>query len=139
MGLKAIFFETGAMATPTKLRNSTVLSQWVLVMSPSRAGSSHSSSWRIFSSPQLGSWPFSLELGIGKWLKNELKFQLSVEDIFSIIKMTKLCIWIRSFTFKKPKVHINDYKIDWNHELIIKTWGKNELKNFGSARIQLEN
>ena len=26
-------------------------------------------SWRIF-----GSWPFSLQLGIEKWLKNELKF-----------------------------------------------------------------
>ena len=27
-------------------------------MSPSRAGSSHSSSWSIFSSARLGSWPF---------------------------------------------------------------------------------
>ena len=31
---------------------------WMVVMSPSRAGSSHSSSWSIFSSARLGSWPF---------------------------------------------------------------------------------
>ena len=36
--------------------------QYLIVMTPSRAGSSHSSSWRIFSSARLGSWPFSLQL-----------------------------------------------------------------------------
>ena len=42
-------------------------------------------SWRIFSSAQLGSWPFSLYLGIENWLKNKMKFQFPVEDQFSII------------------------------------------------------
>ena len=103
-----------------------------LVMSPSRAGSSHGSSWRIFSSARLVT--FSLQLRIENWLKNELKFQFSVEDLFSIIELTKLCIWIKLFTYKNTfcatNVQINDHEIDWNHDtglLIIKTWGKNEL------------
>ena len=114
-------------------------------MSPSRAGSSHSSSWRIFSSApswrifssaRLGSSPFSLQLGIENWLKNELKFQFSVEDLFSIIKLTKLCIWIKLFTFKNTKVQINDHKIDWNHDTEAKlgNW-KNLLLN--DVHIQL--
>ena len=40
-----------------------------LVMSPSRAGSSHRSSRRIFRSARLGSWPFSLQLRIENWPK----------------------------------------------------------------------
>ena len=43
-------------------------------------------------SARLGSWPISLQLGIENLLKNELKFQFSVEDLFSIMKLTKLCI-----------------------------------------------
>ena len=42
---------------------------WLVVMNPSRAGSSQSSSWRIFSSDWLGSWPFSLQLEINNWPK----------------------------------------------------------------------
>ena len=38
------------------------LGRYLVVMSPSQAGSSHSSSWRIFSLARLGSWPFSLQL-----------------------------------------------------------------------------
>ena len=74
-----------------------------------------------------------------------LKFQFSVEYLFLIIvylKLFKLCIWIKLFTFKNTKAQINDHKIDWNHDtgfLIIKTWGKNELKKFDLARFQLEN
>ena len=41
-------------------------------------------------SARLGSWPFSLQLGIENWLKNELKFQFSVEDLFSIIFYNKI-------------------------------------------------
>ena len=51
--------------------------------------------------------------------------------LFSIIKLTKLCIWIKWFSYNNTKIQINDHKIDWNHDtglLIIKTWGKNELK-----------
>ena len=58
--------------------------------------------------------------------------------LFSIIKLTKLCIWIKLFTFKNTKVQINDHKIDWNHDtglLIIKTWGKNELKKFWFSSV----
>ena len=62
----------------------------LVVMSPSRAGLSHSSSWRIFSLARLGSWPFSLQLGIENWLKNELKFQFSVEELFCIICYNKI-------------------------------------------------
>ena len=64
--------------------------KYILVMSPSRAGSSHSSSWRIFSSARLCLWPFSLQLGIENWLKNELKFQFSIEHLFSIIFYSKI-------------------------------------------------
>ena len=41
-------------------------------------------------SARLGSWPFSLQLGIKNWLKNELKFKFSVEDLFSIIFFNKI-------------------------------------------------
>ena len=60
---------------------------YILVMSPSRAGSSHSSSWRIFSSARLGSWPFhfSSKLKIGqKWAEIHFCNKL-------VLKMTKLC------------------------------------------------
>ena len=42
----------------------------LLVMSPSRA----SSSWRIFSSARLGSWPFSLQFAIENWPKTSQNF-----------------------------------------------------------------
>ena len=82
-------------------------------MSPSQAGSSHSSSWRIFSSARLVT--FSLQLGIENWLKNELKFQFSVEDLFSIIFYKKNWLNYASKslkTFKNTKVQKNDHEID---------------------------
>ena len=50
------------------------LPTYLLVMSPSRAGSSHSSSWRIFSLPWLGLSPFSLSSlfkNLGSKIKNQ--------------------------------------------------------------------
>ena len=107
-------------------------------MSLSRAGLSHSWSWRIFSSARLGSardlFHFSSELKIDWKLSWNFNSQLKTYFLlFSIRKLTKLCIWIKLFTFKNTKVQINDHKIDWNHDtglLIIKTWVKNEFKKF---------
>ena len=44
---------------------------WTLVMSSSRAGSSHSSSWSIFSLARLGSWPFSFSSNFFFQLENQ--------------------------------------------------------------------
>ena len=57
-------------------------SKEVLVMSPSRAGLCHSSSWRIFSSARLGSWPFSLQLEIENWPQTSWNSVISWKIIF---------------------------------------------------------
>ena len=99
-------------------------------MSPSRAGSSHSSSWRIFSSVQLGSWPFSLQLGLKIDWKTSWNFNSQLKNyflLFSIIKLTKLCIWIKLFTFKNTKVQIKliEIKIKFRgHFYRKKVWRK---------------
>ena len=66
--------------------------RYLVVMSPSRADSSHSSSWRIFSSARLGSWPFWLQLGSENWPKtsqksaeNEPKFNSQLKTYFLLI------------------------------------------------------
>ena len=56
----------------------------ILVMSPSRAGSSRSSSWRIFSSAQLGLWPFSLQREIKNWPKTSRDSILIWKPIFDL-------------------------------------------------------
>ena len=85
-----------------------VQNAYLLVMSPSRAGSS--SSWRI--SARLGSWPFhfSSKSKIGQ---KRAKIQFSVEDLLLIIfydklvlKMTKLC--------NENFVLISLHKWSWN-------------------------
>ena len=110
----------------------------LVVMSPSRAGSSHSSRWRIFSSAR-DLFDFSSELKIDWKTSWNFNSQLKTYFLsFSIRKLTKLCIWIKLFTFKNTKVQINDHNIDWNHDtglLIIKTWGKNEVKNFWFSSV----
>ena len=69
--------------------------QSILVMSPSRAGSNHSSSWRIFSSARLVT--FFASARMQKLAKNEpkigrkwAKIQFSVEDLFLINFHNKL-------------------------------------------------
>ena len=94
-------------------------------MSLNRAGLNHSLSWRV--SAQLGSasdpFHFILELKIDL---NGLQFQLSFKDLFFIIsynklvlKMTKLCVYIKLFnsknTFGAIKTQTNDYEIYWNY------------------------
>ena len=54
-----------------------------LVMRPSRAGSSHSSSWSIFSSARLGSWPFFLQLELFFQLENLIYSFFSSNFLFS--------------------------------------------------------
>ena len=102
---------------------------YFVVMSPSRAGSSHSSSWGIFSSAQLGSWLFSLQLGIENWPKTSST--LSWRPIFydKLVKMAKLCINIKLFNSKK---HFLCY-INWNK------WSWNQNTGVKLARFQLEN
>ena len=63
----------------------------LLLMSPSRAGSSHCSSWRIFSSAQLGSWHFSLQLEIENQPKTSWNFDSQFLIIF-IIKLFWKCL-----------------------------------------------
>ena len=110
--------------------------RYVIMMSPSRAEGF--SAW-LGSARDL--FHFSLELKID-W-KTSWNFNSHSKTyflLFSIIKLTKSCIWMKLFVFKNTKDQINDQTIDWNHDtglLLIKTWGKNELKNFGSARFQL--
>ena len=50
------------------------LSIYLVVMGPSRAGSSQSSSWRIFSLARLDSWPFPLQLEIENRAKTSQNF-----------------------------------------------------------------
>ena len=112
----------------------------LLVMSP-RAELARAIARAEGFSAWLGSWPFhfSSELKID-W-KTSWNFNSQLKTyflLFSIIKLTKLCIWIKLFTFKNTKVQINDHKIDWNHDtglLIITTWGKNELKKFRFSSV----
>ena len=71
-------------AIPGKINLQIVsLDDYAVVLSPSRAGSSHSSSWRIFSSARLGSardlFHFSSKLKIGQ---KRAEFQFSVEIFF---------------------------------------------------------
>ena len=76
----------------------------ILVMSPSWAGSSHSSSWRFFSLAARDLFHFSSELEIDWKTSWNFNFQLKTYFLlFSIIKLPKLCIWIKSFTFKTQK------------------------------------
>ena len=61
-----------------------------VVMSSSWAGSSHSLSWRVFSSAQLGSaqlgsCPFSAQLEIKNWRKTSQNF-----DLKKVLKMIEL-------------------------------------------------
>ena len=95
------------------------------------------SSWRIFGSAR------DLFTSARNWKLTEKRAEISILSwrpifYYSIRKLTKLFIWIKLFTFKNTKVQINDHKIDWNHDtglLIIKTWGKNELKKFRFSSV----
>ena len=108
-------------------------------MSPSRAGSSHSSSWRFFSSARLGSWPFLLQLGFENWPKTSWKLFI-INLFWKWLNYVLLC-------------HINSDKwlwIDWIHDTEAKIWKKMLLNNVHwkicylikyilSARFQLGN
>ena len=83
-------------------------------MSPSRAGSSQSSSWRIFSSAWLGSWPFCLQL--------EIENRPKRAEIFILFKFF---LFIFSFlylnhSFQLPKSPFFLYKLSCNWlELVV--------------------
>ena len=66
-------------------------------MSPSRAGLSHSSSWGIFSSARLGSWPFPLSSKLkngpkraGSLILSFLIHHNTIYNIFSSVSAWKL-------------------------------------------------
>ena len=51
---------------------------YLVVMSPSRVGSSQSSNWRIFSLARLGLWPFPLQLEIKNRPKTSRNFDFDL-------------------------------------------------------------
>ena len=90
-------------------------------MSPIRAGSSHSSSWRIFSSARLGSWPFSLQLEIENRPQTSRNLIFCWRSIFLLIFIINLYWkWLNYAaksnysTLKTPFVLINSDKWSWN-------------------------
>ena len=112
------------------------------MMSPSRAGSSHSSSWRIFSSARLVT--FFTSARNWKLAKNELKFNFFKK---LVLKMTKYVPKSYISTLKTPFVL---HKFKWMSMKLIRTEAKlgNKLRicyiltcilSLLSARFQLEN
>ena len=80
----------------------------LIVMSPSQA---EGFSARLGSVRDL--FHFSSELKIDWKMSWNFNCQLKTYFLsFSIIKLTKLCIWIKLFTFKNTKIQINDHEID---------------------------
>ena len=76
---------------------------YLVVMSPSRAGSSHTSSWRIFSSAR-DLFDYSSELKIDWKTSWNFNFQLKTYlFIIFFIKLTKLWIWIKFSPLKTQK------------------------------------
>ena len=73
---------------------------YILVMSPSRAGSSHSSSWRILSSARLVT--FSFQLKNKKIAENELKFRFLFDFHFFLSEDCFMWINYRNSTIKTP-------------------------------------
>ena len=69
---------------------------YLLVMSPSRAGSSHSSSWTIFRSAWLGSWPFLFSSKKKFLLENQKigSFSLFPQHFYSFV-----CFFMVNNTF----------------------------------------
>ena len=104
-------------------------------MSPSRAGSSQSSSWRIFSLARVGLWPFSLQLEIENRQKTSWNFDF---DFFSLN---------HSFKFLKHLLcYVFSYKLPCNWlELVIIMMLVEKIGNLigvlkqNSARFQLKN
>ena len=90
---------------------------WFIVMIPSKAGWSHSSSWKIFSSALFGLRSFSLQLEIENWPKTSQKQILSFW-LFLIINLfwKWLDYAVRSYysTLKTPFVLIKLDKQSWN-------------------------
>ena len=120
---------------------------YIIVMSPSRAGSSHSWSWRIFGSSR-GLFHFSSKSKIGR-KRAEIGF--SVEDLFLIIfynilvlKMTNYAAKSYHLTLKRPFVLISLHKVSWNW---LESCYRNKIGKFYthivmwvlSARFQLKN
>ena len=106
-------------------------------MSPSRAGSSDNSRWRIFSSARRGAWPFSLQLESENRPKTSRKWAKIRFSIFIIKLYWKLLNYaakLYNSTLKTPYLLINDHEIDWNHVIEAKSdnknLGKNEFKKF---------
>ena len=105
-----------------------VVLTYLVVMSPSRAEG------------------FSVGIGLARdlfhissELKNDWKTSWNFNSplkpyslLFSAIKLTKSCIYLKLFTFKDTKVKINDHDTGL---LIIKTCGKNELKKFRFSTV----
>ena len=79
---------------------------YIEMMSPSRAGLSHSSSWRIFSLARL-SWPFFTSAQIEIRPKTSQNSFFSWRPIFIINMYWK---WLN----KVPFVLMNSYKWSWN-------------------------
>ena len=107
-------------------------------MSPSRAGSSHSSSWRVFSSARdlfhfSSKWKSAKnEPKIGwKWAK--IQFLFFIKNLYW--KWLNYAAQLYNSALKKPHLLINDYEIDYNHVIKAKSWGKNELLRFFDIHI----
>ena len=95
---------------------------------------------------QLGSAP-DLFTSVRNWKLTEKWAEISIlswRPIFYYFlwkKLTKSCIYIKLFTFKNTKTQINDHEIDQNDDtglLMIKTCGKNELKNFRFSSVSAQ-
>ena len=77
-------------------------------MSPSRAGSSQGSSWTIFSSDRLGSWPFPSSSGISLLrLENRQNTRLFLSTLLFLrigeIALNSECTWLNMISLVASK------------------------------------
>ena len=116
-------------------------------MSPSRAGSSHSSSWRIFSSARLVT--FFSQLETKNWPKTSRSFDFVIlNNYFSKmgLKMIKLCTIIHKLQYSTPwmsivlHIFIEIRKFDGSFGVGTKIcYFLTYILSVLSARFQLEN